>query len=451
MGGMRWVGVVSSMVLSGCAAQRFGAGVDVMQVTSTHFEAIGDVPTQRLELEVGRLEQLYDVFAVFFKAEPHLGQRIRVAVMREQEPAEFVDDAGGFVTTGALDPFVITSVGEDSRFFVTNAHELVHLLSAYALPGQPRWFSEGIASFFEDAHFQTDGSIKMGTWRDVYVWTSVDDLLSWDSRPVRLADSGPLYATSRALLFYLANRDEQRLERLLEGLRGRRPVAELYAELFPAEERVALLERVKAFVAEQKFSAWRTRLLRESSLSTPRRLEPWEVALWRSQLFRATGRYALAHTALLEAKAQAPKPEPPALMAERIERGEWVDAPDAPEPLVQLALSEADDRSYAERLFAARAATTQLPTSALAFLRLARAARTVRQYDEALVAARQAAALAPWSTAAVFEQSRALSGLGRCREASAAFSLALGMLESPEPSWVTKQQKAIVQGCRERT
>lgn len=445
---MRWVGLLWLGALSGCAAQRFGAGVDVMQVTSTHFEAIGDVPAQRLELEVSRLEQLYDVFAVFFKAEAHPGQRIRLAVMREGEPAEFVDDAGGFVTRGVLEPFVITSVGDDSRFFVTNAHELVHLLSAYALPGQPRWFSEGIASLFEDAHFQSDGSIKMGTWRDVYVWTSVDDLLTWDSRPVRLADSGPLYATSRALLFYLANRDEQRLERLIEGLRARRPVAELYADLFPSDERVALLERVKAFVAEQKFSAWRTRLLRESSSSTLRRLEPWEVSLWRSQLARATGRYALSQTALVDAKTQAPKPEPAPLMAERIERGEWVEDV-VPEPLVQLALAGADDRSYTEHLVAARNATTQLPLSALAFLRLARAARAVRQHDEALVAARQASSLAPWSTAAVFEESRALSGLGRCREASAAFSVAVGMLESPEASWVTKQQRDIVQSCRE--
>lgn len=433
-------------LLSSCASQRFGYGADVLQMTSTHFEVIGDVPAKRLELEVGRLEQLYDVFAVFFRAEPRSGQRIRVAVMGETEPSEFVEGAGGFVTTNALEPVVITGVGEDARFFVTNAHELVHLLSAYALPVRPRWFSEGIAEFFEDAHFQPDGSIKMGTWRDVSVWTSVDDLLSWDSRPVKLADSGPLYATSRAVVFYLANRDEQRLERLLEGMRARRPIAELHAELFPADERVALLERVKAFVAEQKFSAWKTRLLREPELSAPRRLEAWEVSLWRSQLFRATGRYDAARAALTQAKAQAPMPEPGALLAERIELGERVDAAST-EPLVQLALAEADDRSYAERLFAARAATARLPLSALAFLRLARAAQAVRHFDEALVAARQASSLAPWSTDAIFEESRALAAMGRCQEATAAFSLAVGMIESPESSWVTTQQRELMQRC----
>jgi hypothetical protein len=437
------------LLVTGCQAHRFGVGVPVVRATSPHFAAIGDVPQERLELELRRLEQLYDVFAVFFRSEPKAGQVVRVAVMREGEPAEFIEGAGGFVTHDALEPVVITSVGEDDRWFVTNTHELVHLLSRFALPVQPRWFAEGIASLFEDAHFQRDGSVKMGTWRDVTSWVSLDELLAWDERPVSVADSGPFYETARAVLFYLANRDEARLTQLLDGMRARRPTAELYADLFPPDERLALLEKVKAFVAERKYSAWKTELLRTAEVRPGAPVEPWEVALWRSLLFRVTGNQRAAHEALLEARARARPPLPPALVAELVEREQPVVVDDTPEPLVRLARAASLVRSYSEQLDDARAAVAGLPHSALAALRLAVAARAARRYDEALSSARRAAELAPWATQAVFEQSRALAGLHRCAEAREAFTAAIGMLEAPEPSWVTRQQRDIVDACRE--
>lgn len=429
---MRWVGAVVVMASSCATTTRFGEGVEVHHVTSPHFDAIGDIPAARLELEVRRLEQMFDVFTTFFHAQPPESHKVSVFVMREKEPLEFVSNSLGFVTVFQQAPILVSSVSlTNGRSSFVNTHELVHVVTSYAMPSPPRWFKEGIASYFEDASFEKNGAVKMGRWVSVPTWVPLDELFTWQEHPASAERESARYDSARGLLFYLANRDEARLQRLLEGLRQATPLAELYAELFPPEEREALLVRAKDFVEEQKYSAWQTDLLRTADIQHHPPLAPWEVQLWRSRIFRGLNRAYPMNEALRRARASAPTPMPEALAAELL----WHDLPAPTDPhsaLTQLALADALDQSYEEQLAAAEKAVKALPSSGFAWYLLARARSKVRDQTGALLAVDRAVALAPFSHDIRMLRVRVLLKLQRCDEARGAFAQAIGVLESVE-------------------
>ena len=222
---------------SGCA-HRFGIGVDVHEVHTAHFDAYGDVGPERLSAEVNKLEMLWDVFALHFSAVDAVERaRASVFIMREGEPDEFEPFSGGFVTNG-LEPVVVASVPDTERTkgldVSVNTHELVHFISAYSLTGQPRWLSEGLAELFEDATFVRPDTVRMGQWLwDPTEYVSLDALFDWSKKPVPLDQARGHYATARAVLLYLANRDEVRLNKLYQGLQRGEPYEALEASLFP--------------------------------------------------------------------------------------------------------------------------------------------------------------------------------------------------------------------------
>lgn len=443
---VRWLAPILCVTSAACATPRFGVGKTVNHVESPHFDAVGDLPVERLEVELIRLEQLYDVFTTYFQAQPEEHQRLPVVVMGEDEVSEFIDGAGGFVGKYRLEPVLVTSVGEDRRAFGLNTHELVHLLSSFALPHQPRWFAEGMATYLEDAYFESGGTIKMGLWRRPSEWVSIDELLTWELHPKAVKDEWPRYESARALLFFLANRDEPRLMRLVKGLRTRQPLLELYAEVFPPEERVALLERAKAFIEEERFSAWRTSLVRTAAVTRLAPLEPWEVELVRMRVFEAAGRTSKSLEALFAARAAGPIPMPTEIAAELVWR-DWPAPADPAQPLVQLALSDAIDRSFLERLAAAEAATAGLPNSAFAWHRLSVARLWLRDAAGALSAVERAASLAPQARDVLLTRVEALVQLNRCVEARAGLVTAMGVSESPNAALLDEWEDFLARRC----
>lgn len=137
-------------------------------------------------------------------------------------------------------PAILLSVdGLDyDRRLVT--HELTHVISYGALPVQPRWFAEGLASYFETLQLAEDGSFELGA--------PFDSLLRLLRQPgggasaatvfacteLRCADP-PFYATSWALFSYLTNRRPDDLlryiQRLLELPKDDQPAA--WQAVFP--------------------------------------------------------------------------------------------------------------------------------------------------------------------------------------------------------------------------
>ena len=112
-------------------------------------------------------------------------------------------------------------------------HEMAHQLSAEVWPGQPRWFSEGLAEFLEPVFYAEDdqnvviGGINfeaLGAYRHVRT-LKVADALSWKEGIGTLAEreAAGLYGLSWLFVHWLYHRHPEQLGRYLDELQRKTP------------------------------------------------------------------------------------------------------------------------------------------------------------------------------------------------------------------------------------
>lgn len=423
---------------SGCAHHRFECerhgGGPVLRVTTDHFVVTSDLPAAALTRQARRLENLWDSWAAFLQHEPIATGRLPVLVTRDDGVEEFSAGHSGFVVF-KLEPVTVTSVRESTAYGKTDtssadAHELVHLVSSFWLPRQPRWLAEGLAEYLGDAQFVRNDQVRFGRWQ---WWGGIveplEALWGWDEEPVSGDDERAHYQSAWAWLHYFANRDAARLARLWVELRGHPTAREAFDAVFPREEQQALLGKVRAYVAEGRFSGWESTVLRAPTVSAPVPVEPWDTHLVRRTIFEATDAEAAARAESARARELAPSPLPPAvelaLVKDTVAGPERTDVLRrvAGEPRALLELGVAPDLAPPEQLQWLERAVAALPDSARAQALFARAA--LKRHDpRATSAAQRAAALAPWSVEARLVEVRALAAAARCPDARVALQLA---------------------------
>jgi hypothetical protein len=104
-------------------------------------------------------------------------------------------------------------------------HELTHLVSYAVVHDQPRWFAEGIASFFENVRLDPDSAVvEVGVapeyhGRPARMWhlVPVSTLFGWQTLP-SASNEGGLYTTAWALFTFLFNERPAKLVRYMELL-----------------------------------------------------------------------------------------------------------------------------------------------------------------------------------------------------------------------------------------
>src|SRR5439155_5383116 len=76
--------------------------------------------------------------------------------VHEYSPPEFIAFAWSWGNP-LLEPMIVLPLDDGDPEHRIATHELTHVISYDALPDQPRWFAEGLASFFEtvklDEHY----------------------------------------------------------------------------------------------------------------------------------------------------------------------------------------------------------------------------------------------------------------------------------------------------------
>lgn len=323
-----WVALGVAVAAQGCAHFEctVHGGREARAITTEHFIVTSDLPPAKHEFVATRLELLWDTFAAFFHADvPHA--RIPV-VMLDSEAAvsSFAEKYTGFVSRRGPTVLVVGGVGDEDGSGGSTAHELTHLVSAYMLPRQPRWLSEGLGTLFEDAQFHGDRRVRMGRWnagradRAFYEGVAtLDELMQWGG--LRFDESeARLYASAWAWVHYLSNHDEARLTRLFAELHGVKPMDQVMREVFPPDDAKRLHDEVVKYVGNARFRGWATDLGRTPSLSSPQPLAPWEVHALRSRLYirdRDAARRELEQAVKL---APTPRPARVALIAARLEK-----------------------------------------------------------------------------------------------------------------------------------
>ncbi|MFT3708790.1 MAG: DUF1570 domain-containing protein [Archangium sp.] len=278
---------VAAIVFSSCAhfeCQKHG-GTEVRSIATDHFVIISSLPLDKHRAQAEKLELLWDSFGAFFGVTVERA-RIPVVLMNSaSDVSSFGSGALGFVQRRG--PTALVVGAPDGDGVGTSAHELTHLVSAFMVPRQPRWVSEGLAALFEDAKFRDVRSVEMGRWNEPrargarFQLMSLDELQRWNERTL---DDGAAYASSWAWIHYLANHDEARLRRLFDALRGTAPIADVMRQVFPPGERKRLYDVVSAYLSNARFHGWETSLTRTPTIEQPVVLSDWQVHLLRSRL-----------------------------------------------------------------------------------------------------------------------------------------------------------------------
>ncbi len=453
------VGMFAAAAVSGCAtAKRFECtahgGAPVYRVETEHFEVTGQFPRDTLRLEATRLERLYDVYTTFFGHESKQSSaRLPVLMLPWGTLEEFMPYAG-YVS---FDDDVVLVTSVHSSGGSATAHELVHLLSHYWLPRQPRWIAEGLAEYLGDARFVSHDTVAFGGWQQhAGAIVPMDELWSWSEGRRRGDAEAQMYGSAWAWVHYFADRHEKRLAALWRALREQTDPRAAFESVFPAGEWPALHAEVRAYTASARSKGWRSQSLRAPHVSAIETVPDWEVHMLRSRLFSDDNDGPAARGELQEARRLAPEPLPPAaaiaLTTRTLLGPERTDAlePYREHPEGLLAWAQGEDLAPAVRLEALARVMRQRPDSVPALLAFARLAA---KWDDAraLEAASHAAALAPWSIEARWLTATALVKAGQCRKAGEALQEA-ERVASESPTRVRQQVASVrelLAACRE--
>jgi hypothetical protein len=104
-----------------------------------------------------------------------------------------------------FEPWIVVPAPNYADRLETVAHELTHYMAYQAMQNQPRWFAEGLASYFESARFDGDDSFEIG--RVPASRFQSLRIFGWEPPSKLLAGSAPseprFYASSWLLVHYL--------------------------------------------------------------------------------------------------------------------------------------------------------------------------------------------------------------------------------------------------------
>lgn len=459
-------------VLSGCSAMRarcpLEGGHPWVEVRSPHFNVRTNLDTETAEETARELELLRQGLLQAWGGSFDPPGTVEVIVLRNRRSLEEFTKVRieGFSTATSDGPVMVMAgnayaLSEASADPGTQAHELAHYLSEFALVRQPRWLSEGLASYLESIRLRPEeqlvvlGRLHYGFFRHVTRagWRTLDELWEWDSKGLlSTAESRQYYASSWLWVHFFISRHGERFAdfqtRIMLGEEPRRAWEESFRGVKDLAGELHGYVHGKGHVTYPTITA---PLLPVTSPLHTRPLEAAEVHAIRAQLFLITPGAAPPEERLEKAArevAQGLKESPDNVTinllhlrstADPLRRLELArrlverhpDSGQAWDALAQ-ALDSAGNTSE-EQESARLRAVELLPNSVSAQNGLASFYARTAQPEKGQDAAQRALGLAPGSPAVLDTWSTILFQLGRCQEALSAQQLAAEMLHESTP------------------
>lgn len=293
----------------------------------------------------------------------------------------------------------------------------------------------------------------MGRWNEsrasdaFQVVLSLEELGQWNGLTFD-SEEALYYASAWAWVHYLVNRDEDRLQRLFNGLRGAKPLAQVMNEVFPPEEAKRLHEAVKEYLGAARFRGWETTLNRTPKIEAPIVLAPWEVHALRSQLYLRDVGAATREQVMAVSLAPVPLPPEAAVLKAELDGRKakelLADFPTSPAVLV-AAHGRFDEDVDVAKL---EEALERPDADAELFLLGANTALFKKPSDpkRAKTWVDRATALAPWSVEIAVARVQIALALGDCEEARYSVGEAGGLL----PERASKEEVERIQDLRAR-
>ncbi|HUM11637.1 MAG TPA: hypothetical protein VLT82_11860 [Myxococcaceae bacterium] len=474
-----------SGLLVGCAHGPRAPSLDGWrELRSPHFRLRTDLPAADARTTVGRLETLRAALqSVRPEADPVDSPGTTLAiVLRDRAELRTFTEWSGLATVTRRGPLLVAS-GQDVAFGDLSphlellAHEVAHGLNRWWMPGAPRWFDEGLASYLESAELVDAGRVRLGGLSREEVEQArsgrllpLDALVQAPWETASPSERVEIYRSARLWVHALRAEEPGRM-RALEtavhrGVAWRVAWADLRRDLDTARLEDALRRWLQA-------GALPTELRRFSvppSGADERTLAPWEVHLTLAVLWGAgetspdPGDGNPRSRSELEAAARAAPDEalPQVLLADletdpdrRRARAEALRRayPRSPDAAVLLARVLRDDGGPVEgRRTAMLDAVALAPDDVDALTAFALEEARAGELARAFLSLRRAEALAPWNPGVFVTRAAVLAPLGHCAEAVDAVQRALDVLpDASSPAEVTTlvgERARIEASCR---
>jgi hypothetical protein len=134
------------------------------ELDGTHFRLQTDEDPAAARAALKDLEQLQAALLLVFGAPPDLDVGKLPVVVVDRGWTDFAPrQVRGFFTQALFQPLIIMAAGSPLNQQQVIKHELVHYLSHKVIPNQPRWLSEGLATYYETIEYDADaGRITVG-------------------------------------------------------------------------------------------------------------------------------------------------------------------------------------------------------------------------------------------------------------------------------------------------
>lgn len=250
---VRWlVGLVGlaaiAAAVAACAGPKLPAipsqgGPAWVELTTAHFVVWTDASAAQGRALAEDLEHLRQVLYGVMFFHPTGDSRCFVIALRD------VDEVHAFTrqlalaqtwpVTPIMQPVILLPIGhvDHERRIVT--HELAHAISYSAIPNQPHWFSEGLASYFETVRLnQHTGSLVVGRPNALMVGVLRARYLLPLASLVACTRLGcyneRYYATAWALFAYLLSQRPKQLQAFMQELAAGKTI-DAFGKLEPAD------------------------------------------------------------------------------------------------------------------------------------------------------------------------------------------------------------------------
>lgn len=421
-----------------------------VEVRSPHFEVVADLSEEETRRFALQLEQVHAaLMAGSWHAVGPPPRTTRVLVLADDAAMQAFFRKGflGFATNDALDAPLLVIHGEQSPSEVpVLKHELAHAVDNGFLLRQPRWLSEGLASYLETLHVDADGrgavigeinQVRMAAARKIPRFDFAAVLaagISIHERPDREVED--FYAQSWLLVHMLVNEQRPQFEAFLQRLARSEDPDQAFAAAFPGLTPAQLAERAGPYSQRGQFLKVRVPLPPFQGELVARAVPPGETLRVRAELewlaARVHGGEGLRARALESARrAFAAVPGDPLALALLHAQAPPSDERRLADLRALVAASPQDVRGWTllaealagkadlalERLAALDKAFALGPDDprALAALAWSRAAQGRRQ--EAIDLAQKAVRLAPGNPGVLDTYAVTLAQAGRCADA----------------------------------
>lgn len=488
MDAVRGCGVFAVLVAAGCAGPRVGrspgeGGHPWIEIRTAHYTLQTDLSTDDARETALYLERTRSALlaAGWPRVKPP-EDNIKAFVLRDDVEFEqlFARAFGGIFLRRNFTQFVLfygkpANGGWFSEHVGhTLKHELTHHLSAYFVLRQPRWLSEGVASYMETLEISDDGGSAVVGFSNTHLLgvlpARVQDVLAWTNLIPGDVDMLRLYSGAWLLVHWMMNVQPEKFDDLQQRLVKGEDSLSAWKNAFPDTSLDRLNDELRQYRDHGQYRTLKVHVPQVDDVQVGRTLEDAEVHAIRAHLVLQTKgmfkdesieRLQFARREVDEALRQDPgnvsalvsMSELQPQMRESLARKAVSAHPESDTAWLMLAeVLKSGGHGVSELEDALKKAATLAPQNATAANDLAWLYVSQKKFMAALPPSKRALQLAPWSSSAWDTYASVAFGLKNCTEAAAAERRALELIpersERSRSDHYAKQLLSYQTGCQ---